>query len=71
MPPRICDWPSLPVTGRLLSAESDAMRYCGVCATIGYDTPLCGLSQYVGDTWLVPERLATTELVTSCSVMPS
>ena len=33
------------VIGRFCSALSESIWYCGVCITIGYDTPFSGLSQ--------------------------
>ncbi|MNL22973.1 hypothetical protein D3C87_1443390 [compost metagenome] len=74
-PPRIC--PLLPAavvvdeSGRLRSAASVSRLDCGVCSTIGYDTPLAVLSQNVGATWLEPARLTTRLLVTSRSLIPT
>src|SRR5690348_5275490 len=73
MPPSTCceAAPEEPLIGMLASAFSESSRYCGVCMTIGYETPFCGLSQYVGDTWLDPARLTTMLLVTSRAVTPT
>ena len=47
MPPSTCCEPAPvePLIGMFASAVSESSRYCGVCITIGYDTPFCGLSQ--------------------------
>src|SRR5471030_1306702 len=50
-PPKI--WPllcRLEVIGRFCSEASESRLYCGVCITIGYDTPFTLFSQNVGAT---------------------
>ena len=38
------------------SCERDRTQYCGVWATIGYETPFFGLSQNVGALWMLPAK---------------
>ncbi len=47
MPPSTCGAPVPlePLIGMFASAGSESSRYCGVCITIGYETPFCGFSQ--------------------------
>ena len=43
--PSVCPDAPGAVSGRFFSALSESIWYCGVCITIGYDTPFSGLSQ--------------------------
>ncbi len=47
------------------------MRYCGVCATIGYCTPVSGFSQKVGEICPLPERVSSRLFATSFWLNPS
>src|ERR1700674_5162588 len=75
-PPRICGTDeALAVVvaeiGRFCRPLSESTRYCGVCMTIGYCTPLFGSSQNIGATWLLPASMTDRLLVTSRSVRPT
>ena len=50
---------------------SEAMRYCGACATIGYCTPFSGFSQNVGVIWPLPESVSSRLFAMSFWLMPS
>src|SRR5882724_6894864 len=58
------------VIGRFCSSLSESTRYCGVCMTMGYCTPLLGSSQNVGATWLLPASMTSILFVTSRSLRP-
>src|ERR1700674_2633912 len=71
-PPRTCGTALVvAVTRRFCSSLSVSIRYCGVCMTIGYCTPLFGSSQNIGATWLLPASMTDRLLVTSRSVRPT
>src|ERR1700730_15280498 len=70
-PPRTCGTVVVvAVIGRFRSSLSVSTRYCGVCMTIGYCTPLFASTQNVGATWLLPASITSRLLVTSRSVRP-
>ena len=57
--------------GMFCRSCSEAMRYCGVCATIGYCTPVSGFSQNVGEIWPLPESVSSRLFAMSRWLMPS
>ncbi len=63
--------PPEPVIGMLFNSPTVSMRYCGICTTIGYDTPFFGFSQNVGAVCMLPARLSCMLVAKSRSVSPT
>ncbi len=55
----------------MLSAAIVSMPYCGVCTTMGYETPLFGFSQNVGAVWKLPAKESCSVFAASLSDRPT
>ena len=60
-----------PLIGMFCRSCSEAIRYCGACATIGYCTPFSGFSQNVGEIWPLPESVSSRLFAMSRWLKPS